>query len=68
MYWAEELAQQTEDAELAQAFQQVASELRANEETINAELLGVQGSPRTWAATTGPSRSWSRASCARPPR
>ncbi|MDN3226208.1 NADP-dependent isocitrate dehydrogenase [Kocuria rhizophila] len=45
MYWAEELAQQTEDAELAQAFQQVASELRANEDTINAELLGVQGSP-----------------------
>ncbi|MCG7425574.1 NADP-dependent isocitrate dehydrogenase [Kocuria rhizophila] len=45
MYWAEELARQTEDAELAQAFQQVASELRANEETINAELLGVQGSP-----------------------
>ena len=45
MYWAEELAQQTEDAELAQAFQQVASELRANEETINAERLGVQGSP-----------------------
>ncbi|MGW2674205.1 NADP-dependent isocitrate dehydrogenase [Kocuria rhizophila] len=45
MYWAEELAQQTEDAELAQSFQQVASELRAHEETINAELLGVQGSP-----------------------
>ena len=45
MYWAEELAQQDEDAELAQAFQEVASELRANEETINAELLGVQGSP-----------------------
>ena len=45
MYWAEELAQQTEDAELAQAFQEVASELRAHEETINAELLGVQGSP-----------------------
>lgn len=45
MYWAEELAKQTEDAELAQAFREVASELRANEETINAELLGVQGSP-----------------------
>ena len=45
MYWAEELARQTEDAELAQAFREVASELRANEETINAELLGVQGSP-----------------------
>ena len=41
MYWAEELAQQTEDAELAEAFREVASELRANEETINAELLGV---------------------------
>ena len=45
MFWAEELAKQTEDPELAQAFQKVASELRANEETINAELLGVQGSP-----------------------
>ena len=45
LYWAEELAQQTEDAELAQAFQKVASELRANEDAINAELLGVQGSP-----------------------
>ncbi|MBK4120354.1 NADP-dependent isocitrate dehydrogenase [Kocuria rhizophila] len=45
MYWAEELARQTEDAELAQAFREMASELRANEETINAELLGVQGSP-----------------------
>ncbi|RLY94538.1 NADP-dependent isocitrate dehydrogenase [Kocuria tytonicola] len=45
MYWAEELARQTEDAELAEAFREIASELRANEETINAELLGVQGSP-----------------------
>ena len=45
MFWAEELAQQTEDSELAQAFQKVASELRENEDTINAELLGVQGSP-----------------------
>ncbi|MCT1615511.1 NADP-dependent isocitrate dehydrogenase [Kocuria marina] len=45
MFWAEELAQQTEDSELAQAFQKVASELRENEDTINAELLDVQGSP-----------------------
>ena len=44
-FWAEELAQQTEDSELAQAFQKVASELRENEDTINAELLDVQGSP-----------------------
>jgi len=45
MFWAEELAQQTEDSELAQAFQKVASKLRENEDTINAELLDVQGSP-----------------------
>ncbi|WP_290658265.1 NADP-dependent isocitrate dehydrogenase [Kocuria sp.] len=45
MFWAEELAKQTEDSELAQAFQKVASELRENEDTINAELLDVQGSP-----------------------
>lgn len=45
MFWAEELAQQTEDSELAQAFQKVASELRENEDAINAELLDVQGSP-----------------------
>ncbi|MGK4217024.1 NADP-dependent isocitrate dehydrogenase [Kocuria marina] len=45
MFWAEELAQQTEDSELAQAFRKVASELRENEDTINAELLDVQGSP-----------------------
>ena len=44
-FWAEELAKQTEDSELAQAFQKVASELRENEDTINAELLDVQGSP-----------------------
>ena len=45
LYWARELAQQTEDAELAAAAKPVAEELEAQEETILAELNGVQGSP-----------------------
>ncbi|MGM7775360.1 NADP-dependent isocitrate dehydrogenase [Arthrobacter sp. KNU-44] len=44
-YWAQELAQQTDDAELAAAFSAVAGALTSNEETIIAEMLGVQGSP-----------------------
>ena len=45
LYWAKELAQQTEDADLAAAFKAVASELAGNEQTIVDELLAVQGSP-----------------------
>ena len=45
LYWAEELAQQSEDAELASAFAEVAQQLRSNEQTIVDELLAVQGSP-----------------------
>ena len=45
LYWARELAKQTEDAELAAAEKQIAEELGAQEETILAELNGVQGSP-----------------------
>ncbi len=45
LYWAEELAKQTEDAELASAFADVAGALRGNEQTIVDELLAVQGSP-----------------------
>ncbi|MGH8961528.1 MAG: NADP-dependent isocitrate dehydrogenase [Jatrophihabitantaceae bacterium] len=45
LYWARELAGQTEDAELAQAFVPVAGALGAGEQTIVAELNGVQGSP-----------------------
>ena len=44
-YWAEELAKQTEDAELAASFAAVAEELSSNEETIVGELAAVQGSP-----------------------
>ncbi|MGZ4601713.1 MAG: NADP-dependent isocitrate dehydrogenase [Oryzihumus sp.] len=45
LFWAEELAKQTEDADLAAAFKALAETLRANEDTINEELLAVQGEP-----------------------
>ncbi|MCM0082646.1 NADP-dependent isocitrate dehydrogenase [Geomonas sp. Red32] len=45
MYWAEALAAQTKDAGLAAQFAKVAKELQANEEKINAELIGAQGKP-----------------------
>jgi len=44
-YWAEELAKQTSDGDLAAAFSSVASELSSKEETIVGELAEVQGSP-----------------------
>ncbi|AOX06160.1 isocitrate dehydrogenase (NADP(+)) [Corynebacterium sp. NML98-0116] len=44
-YWAEELAAQSEDADLAATFAPVAAALAENAETIDAELLAVQGSP-----------------------
>ncbi|MGZ4501353.1 MAG: NADP-dependent isocitrate dehydrogenase [Nocardioidaceae bacterium] len=45
LYWADELASQSEDAELAAAFADLAASLRDNEATITEELLAVQGSP-----------------------
>lgn len=45
LFWAEELAQQTDDADLAAAFGPLAASLRANEQTIVDELIAVQGSP-----------------------
>ncbi|GAB3146479.1 NADP-dependent isocitrate dehydrogenase [Microbacterium neimengense] len=43
LYWVQELAAQSADAELARAFAPIAQELAAAEETIVAELLAVQG-------------------------
>lgn len=43
MYWAQELAAQTEDAELSAYFAPLAKALADNEETIVSELNGVQG-------------------------
>jgi len=45
MYWAQELAKQTEDTELAERFSSVADALTENEEQILSELKGVQGEP-----------------------
>ncbi|GAA5205527.1 NADP-dependent isocitrate dehydrogenase [Microbacterium kyungheense] len=45
LYWAQELAKQTDDAALAAAFAPVAETLAANEEQIVDELVAVQGSP-----------------------
>ena len=45
LYWAQELAAQTEDKELAQRFAPVAKQLSENEKTILAELNAVQGKP-----------------------
>jgi len=45
MYWAQELAAQTEDAELAAKFKPLAETLARDEEKIVAELGAVQGAP-----------------------
>jgi isocitrate dehydrogenase len=45
MYWAQELAQQDDDPELAAAFRSLAEALSRNEQTINDELIAVQGHP-----------------------
>ncbi|MDX6298847.1 MAG: isocitrate dehydrogenase [Nocardioidaceae bacterium] len=45
LFWAEELASQTEDRELAAAYQELATSLRQHEDEINDQLLAVQGSP-----------------------
>ena len=44
-FWAQELASQNDDAELAAAFAAVSDALNSNEDTITGELLAVQGSP-----------------------
>ncbi len=45
LYWAQELASQDHDPELAAAFAGLAGTLAEQEEAIVAELLAVQGSP-----------------------
>ena len=46
MYWAEALAAQTKDKELAARFAKVAKQLQENEAKINEELIGAQGKPQ----------------------
>ncbi|MDO5644297.1 MAG: NADP-dependent isocitrate dehydrogenase [Dermabacter sp.] len=45
LYWANELAGQSEDEHLASVFAPVAAALEENREAIEAELLAVQGTP-----------------------
>ncbi|MCF3172826.1 NADP-dependent isocitrate dehydrogenase [Streptomyces sioyaensis] len=45
LYWAQELAKQTEDVQLAEAFAALAKTLSEQEQTIVDELIAVQGSP-----------------------
>ncbi|MFG3475995.1 NADP-dependent isocitrate dehydrogenase [Streptomyces sp. NPDC047980] len=45
LYWAQELAKQTDDAQLAEAFAGLAQTLTEQEGTIVDELIAVQGSP-----------------------
>jgi isocitrate dehydrogenase len=45
LYWAQELAAQSDDAGLASAFAPLASTLAENERTITQELIGAQGRP-----------------------
>jgi isocitrate dehydrogenase len=45
LYWAQALADQTEDAELAAKFKPLAAELAAKEQNIIEELSAVQGHP-----------------------
>lgn len=45
LYWAQELARQTDDLALAAVFAPIAEQLAAHESTIVEELLAVQGKP-----------------------
>ena len=45
MFWAEELASQTGDSEIAASFAKLAAALRDNESAITEELVSVQGHP-----------------------
>jgi isocitrate dehydrogenase len=45
MYWAQELARQDDDPELAAAFKGLAETLTQNEQAITDELIAVQGHP-----------------------
>jgi isocitrate dehydrogenase len=45
LYWAQALAEQTDDSEAAELFRPLAERLAADEQTIAQELLAVQGKP-----------------------
>ncbi|MFH9061040.1 NADP-dependent isocitrate dehydrogenase [Streptomyces coeruleorubidus] len=72
LYWAQELARQTDDADLAKAFGPIAETLAANEQKIVDELNAVQGKaadiggyyqpdPAKAAEVMRPSATWNEA-------
>jgi isocitrate dehydrogenase len=72
LYWAQELAKQTDDTDLAKAFTSLAEALATNEQTIVEELIAVQGNPvdlggyyqpdpAKAAAVMRPSKTWNEA-------
>ncbi|WP_217235384.1 NADP-dependent isocitrate dehydrogenase [Streptomyces sp. AC555_RSS877] len=72
LYWAQELARQTDDADLAKAFAALAETLATNEQKIIDELNAVQGKPADIggyyqpdpakaAAVMRPSTTWNEA-------
>nr|WP_202468677.1 NADP-dependent isocitrate dehydrogenase [Streptomyces sp. SID2888] len=72
LFWAQELAKQTDDAELAKSFAPLAETLAAAEQTIVDELIAVQGEPTDLggyyqpdpakaAAVMRPSATWNEA-------
>jgi len=46
MYWAEALANQTADAEIAAIFAPIANAMQESESKINEELIAAQGKPQ----------------------
>lgn len=56
MYWAQALAAQTKDAELAAKFAPIAAEMTAKEEQIVAELIASQGKAQAIAGYYQPDR------------
>ncbi|MGQ4363975.1 NADP-dependent isocitrate dehydrogenase [Streptomyces sp. SAS_272] len=72
LYWAQELAAQTDDADLAKVFAPLAETLAAAEQTIVGELIAAQGEPADIggyyqpdpakaAAVMRPSATWNEA-------
>jgi isocitrate dehydrogenase len=61
MYWAQELAEQTEDLALAEHFAALAKALTANEDVIVSELSDAQGNPVAIGGYYAPDRDMTTA-------
>ena len=61
MYWAQELAEQTEDLALAEHFAPLAKALTANEDVIVSELSDAQGNPVAIGGYYAPDRDMTTA-------